>query len=465
MLGEVKLTQVTNKILSASAADQTEVVILSGRRDLTRFANNEIHQNVSETNTQVRVRAVVGQQVGVATGNDISDEGLRRLAQKAVEIAKLSPENPDFIGLPGPAEYAPATGFDEDTAGATPDLRARGVRDICRQALDVALVAAGKFETSAGEVVVANSLGVFAYYPHTEAGIATVIMGDDSSGYAARSTWRVGDLDPGVVGAEAVDKALRGRKPETLEPGDYPVVLEEYAVADLVEMLAYMGLGALSVQEGRSFMAGKFGKRIMHPAVSIWDDGMDPSGKPMPFDYEGVPKRRVDLIQAGIANAVVYDRYTAAKEERSNLSGEPDRTQEGTSGRNTGHALPAPNTFGPFPTNLFMASGDTSRLELAQGVERGLWIARFWYTRPVHPRQTIVTGMTRDGTFLIEHGRVTRPVRALRFTQSYVDALNRVEAISRETRLVPGELSGGSLAYRVPALRIGQFTFTSATQF
>ncbi len=457
MLGETKLKDLTHKVLSASTADQTEVLILSGEENLTRFANNEIHQNVSETNTQVRIRAVVGQRIGVASSNDTSGEGLRRLAQKAVAVARLSPENPDFKGLPGPAEltdpgwhYTPVTGFDEATANATPDARAMGVRDICRQALDAGLVAAGKFETGAGEVAVANSLGIFAYYPHTEAGITTVVMGDDSSGYAARSAWRVGDLDPTVLGAEALDKALRGRNPQPLEPGDYPVVLEEYAVADLVEMLAYMGLGALSVQEERSFMADKFGQRIMPSAISIWDNGLDPAGKPMPFDYEGVPKQRVDLIQAGVANAVVYDSYTAGKEAGVT---------------NTGHALPAPNTFGPFPTNLFMAPGDTPRQQLVENLERGLWITRFWYTRPVRPKQTIVTGMTRDGTFLIEDGQVTRPIRQLRFTQSYVEALNTVEAISRETRLVPGELSGGGMAYCVPALRLGQFTFTSATQF
>jgi len=457
MLGEAKLKELADKILSASGADQTEVLISSGQHDLTRFGNNQIHQNVNESNTNVRVRAVVGQRVGVAATNNTSDEGLRLLAQKAMETARLSPENPDFKGLPGPADstdprwgHTPATGFDEATAAVTPDMRARGVRDICHQALDAGLVAAGKFETGTSEVAVANSLDVFVYYPHTEAGITTVIMGDDSSGYAAGSDWRVSRLDPAALGAEAVDKALRGRNTHPLEPGDYTVVLEEYAVADMVEMLAYMGLGALSVQEGRSFMIDQFGQRIMHPAVSIWDDGLDPNGRPMPFDYEGVPKRRVDLIKAGVANAVVYDSYTAGKEAGVT---------------NTGHAMPAPNTFGPFPTNLFMAPGDTPRSELAHGVGRGLWITRFWYTRPVHPRQTLVTGMTRDGTFLIENGQVTRPVQQLRFTQSYVDALNAVEAISRETQLVPGALSGGRMAYRVPALRIGQFTFTSATQF
>jgi PmbA protein len=457
MLGETKLKDLTGKVLSASSADQTEVVIISGEQNLTRFANNEIHQNVNETNAQVRVRAVVGQRFGVTSGNDISDEGLRRLVQKAVEVTKLSPENPDFKGLPGPTEaldsrwrYTAVTGFDEATANATPDTRARGVREICRQALAARLVAAGKFETGASELVVANSLGTLAYYPYTEAGITTVIMGEDSSGYAARLAWRMGDLDATALGAEALDKASRGRNPKPLEPGDYPVVLEEYAVADLIEMLAYMGLGALSVQEERSFMAGKFGQRIMHPSVSIWDNGLDPAGNPMPFDYEGVPKQRVDLIQAGVAKAVVYDSYTAGREEGA---------------ANTGHALPAPNTFGPFPSNLFMAPGDSPRQQLVENLERGLWITRFWYTRPVHRRQTIVTGMTRDGTFLIEGGQVIRPIRQLRFTQSYVEALNTVEAISRETRLVPGQLGGGSMAYRVPALRLGQFAFTSATQF
>jgi predicted Zn-dependent protease len=242
-----------------------------------------------------------------------------------------------------------------------------------------------------------------------------------------------------------VDKALKSRHPRELPPGRYPVILEEYAVADIVDMLARLGFGALSVQEGRSFMVDRFGERIMSDAISIWDDGLDPTGLPMPFDFEGVPRQRVDLIKGGVAEAVVYDSYTAGKE----------------GGASTGHALPSPNTFGPIPAHTFMAPGEASKEELLASMERGLWVTRFHYTRPVHPKLVIITGMTRDGTFLVEKGEIAYPIKNLRFTQSYLEALSNVEAVSRETKLQQNWFGGT----RVPALKVTEFEFTGATEF
>ena len=228
----------------------------------------------------------------------------------------------------------------------------------------------------------------------------------------------------------------------SLPPGDYPVVLEPYAVVDLLDMLGYLGFSALAVQEGRSFFEP--GKVVGSPLVTIVDDAEDLAGAPISFDYEGVPKQRVPLVEAGVCGEAVYDAQTAARAGR----------------RSTGHGLPAPNPYGPFPLNMIMTAGDASRDELIGGLERGLLVTRFHYTNPVHPKLAIVTGMTRDGTFLVEHGRVVGPVRNLRFTQSYLDALAGVQAVGRERRLLRGFL-GASL---VPALRIGAFTFTGATE-
>ncbi|NIO69938.1 MAG: TldD/PmbA family protein [Anaerolineae bacterium] len=447
MLGEEKIREITAEVLSLSQADQTEVLVFSDDSQLTRFANSYIHQNVAERDVQVRVRAVVGKRIGVASTNDLSRESLEKVVETALEVARLQPENPDFISLPEPAPIPEVNAFSEATAGFTPEARARAVGGICRRAVENDLVASGAFSTSVQEIAVANSLGVFAYFPTTLTDLKTVIMGDDSSGYGASTAWDVEQMDAEAVGAEAVDKALRGRNPREIEPGRYTVILEEYATEDIVEMLSYVGLGALAVQEERSFMCDRFGQQIVGSAISLWDDGLDPRGLPLPFDFEGVPKGRVSLIENGVAVNVVYDSYTAGKEGKAS----------------TGHGLPAPNTFGPIPFNMFMAPGQASLEEMIASTERGVLVTRFWYTRPVHPKLAIITGMTRDGTFLIEKGEVAYPVKNLRFTQSYLDALSSVEMVGRTTKLVRSEfeLNGN----HVPALKLAEFEFTGVTEF
>jgi len=447
MLGEEKIREITTKVLSLSQADQTEVLVFSDDSQLTRFANSYIHQNVAERDVQVRVRAVVGKRIGVASTNDLSSDSLEKVVETALAMARLQPENPDFISLPEPAPISEVRAFSEATAGFTPEARARAVGSICRRAVENDLVASGAFNTSVQEIAVANSLGVFAYFPTTLADLKTVIMGDDSSGYGASIAWDVEQMDAEAVGAEAVDKALRGRNPREIEPGRYTVILEEYATEDILEMLSYVGLGALAVQEGRSFMCDRFGEQIVGSAISLWDDGLDPRGLPLPFDFEGVPKERVSLIENGVAMNVVYDSYTAGKEGKAS----------------TGHGLPAPNTFGPIPVNMFMAPGQATLEEMITSTERGILVTRFWYTRPVHPKLAIITGMTRDGTFLIEKGEVAYPVKNLRFTQSYLDALSSVEMVGRTTKLVHSvfELNGNHVA----ALKLGEFEFTGVTEF
>jgi PmbA protein len=226
-----------------------------------------------------------------------------------------------------------------------------------------------------------------------------------------------------------------------LPPGDYPVVLDHYAMVDLTDMLGYLGFSALAVQEDRSFWEA--GRQVASPLVSLVDDGRAPEGLPAGFDAEGVPKQRLALLDAGVCRDLAYDAATAARAGR----------------RSTGHGLPAPNTYGPFPTNMAMAPGDATRDELIGGLERGLLVTRFHYTNPVHSKRVVITGMTRDGTFLVEDGRIVGPVRNLRFTMSYLDALANVEAVSRERRCLRGFM-GGTL---VPAVRLSSFSFTGAT--
>src|SRR2546428_831447 len=229
-------------------------------------------------------------------------------------------------------------------------------------------------------------------------------------------------------------------KAQPVEPGVYEVVLEEYAVAEMLEFMSFMGFGALAVQEERSFM--RLGERITGEHVTIWDDGLDRTGVPAAFDFEGVPKQRVELISNGVASSLVYDMQTATKEGR----------------QSTGHGLPAPNTEGPFAVNLFMKPGSAVKADLVSDIKRGIWVTRFWYVRVVHPKASIITGMTREGTFLIENGKITRPVKDLRFTQSILEALNGTLALTQSTKLQVSEYIGAS---RVPAVRLKAFDFTS----
>jgi PmbA protein len=445
MLGPEHSKALMQRALRASKAEQTEVLLVAQDQELTRFANNLIHQNVAETDVTLMIRAVMGKRQGVATTNNLSDEGIARAVEAAREAALRQPEDPDFKGLPGPHAPDGVRAFDEEAAAYAPEERAQAVGIVCRKAKEQGLTASGAFRTGAIEYALANSLGTMAYHPTTFADYIVTAMSDDSAGRAQASGWKVADINPEAVGDEALGKAARGRNPRQIEPGEYTVVVEPYVTEDIVGMLNFYGMSAQAVQESRSWMNDRMGKPEMSTLVSIWDDGHDPAGAPIPFDFEGVPKQRVDIVKHGIIGQPVYDSYTAAKEDRAS----------------TGHATPiAWGRFGPLAMNIFMAPGDKSVDDMIASTQRGLYMTRFWYTRLVHPRDCIITGMTRDGLWLIENGQITDPVKNLRFTQSYVQALAGVEMVGREARLFIDE---NGLSARVPALKISAFNFTGVT--
>ena len=306
------------------------------------------------------------------------------------------------------------------------------------------MLAFGAFSTETAEIAVANSRGVWTYSPRTAAELNTVVMAGDASGFASQLSGDVDRLDPQTVARTAVDLCARNREPAELPPGDYEVLLEPAAVAELLQFVGFDGFNGLAVHEGRSAFAGKLGQTLAGPNVSVWDDAHDRRGLPLPFDFEGVARRRVVLFDRGVAREAVYDTATAAK----------------AGALSTGHALPAPNTYGPVPLNLVMANGEApTREAMLSGVTRGVWVTRFWYTNLLHPSSLTITGMTRDGTFLIENGQVTGALRNLRFTQSLVAALQDVRALSRDVSLQRAWI-GSAL---VPALHLGRFSFTGAT--
>ena len=440
-----RIDELLERGISAAGTGDVEATYHATDSALTRFANSWIHQNVAEHDATLRLRVVRDGRTGVAGTNRLDADGIREAAARAVAIAERAAPNPDQAPLPLPDGVGdPEVGYVGATAAADPDLRAAGAQAVIAAADDAQLTGSGAFSTEVGTLAVANSSGVRSRQVATQAKLLTVMMGaDGASGYAQAFGTDVREIDAAAVGEEAADRGRRSGGAVDLEPGSYDVLIDEYAVATLLEYASLAAFSALAVQEGRSFM--EVGERVMGENVSIWDDGADPTGMPSPIDFEGVRKRRVDLVTAGVATGLVHDSATA---HRAGVA-------------STGHALPQPNTWGPIAWNLFMAPGSASRASLLAGMKRGLWVTRFHYVNIVHPKKGVLTGMTKDGTFLVENGEVVGPVRNLRFTESIPDAFSRIEAIGAETRLVGAEYTG--ISCRVPALRIRDFTFTGAT--
>ncbi|MEA2684105.1 MAG: PmbA protein [Chloroflexota bacterium] len=435
------------RVLENSDAAATEVLVSQEKGSLTRFANSEIHQNVTTEAVFLRVRVVEDSRVGVASTNQLDDDSLREAVARARGVARAQEAQADLPPMPGPAEVA-STPLVASTAGSTPEARAEMVRVMCAEADAAGVRGFGAVSAATTDYVMANSTGLMVSTARCVATAKMVAMAaDGASGYGARCSQAVDDLDARSIAAEATDRAVRYRDPMTLDAGAYPVVFEEEAIGELLEYLAYIGFGALAVEEGRTFT--RPGERVSGPAINIWDDGLDPAGLPMSFDFEGVPRRRVDLVREGMAVGVVHDLATAAR----------------AGVESTGHGLPAPNAYGPMAMNLFLGGGSAATTEeLCAGIERGIWVTRLWYVNVVDPTHSVLTGMTRDGTFLIENGRVTRPVKNMRFTQSIMDAFATCSDATRDTKLVSGTDYDFIAAYRVPAMRMDAFNFTSATR-
>ncbi len=445
-LGERALREVIAQALHAAQGDEAEALLLGRTLALTRFANNAIHQNLAVASANLRVRVVAGKRVAAVWTNRLDPAGVAEAARRASELARVSAENPQWSGLPGAAPAAAVPAFCEATAAAAPEARARAAGRVCGASRGAGLSAAGYVSTAVNEVAVGSSRGVRAYHAGTVAEAQAVLMGADGSGYADRVHADFDALDVEAVAREALDTARRAQRPRDLAPGRYEVVLAPYAVADIVEFLGTQ-LTGLAVEEGRSFVGGRLGERVTGDAVTLVEDPADPAGLPRPFDFEGVPSARLTLIEQGVARHVVYDSQTAAR----------------NGARNTGHALPT-GTAVPLPMHLRLEPGAKAREALIAGVRRGLLVTRFWYTRWVHPLRTVVTGMTRDGTFVIEGGEVAYPVRNLRFTQSYHEALAgtvAMEATLKLERLDLWDVDAGST--RVPALHLAAFDFTGTT--
>lgn len=440
-------TEVAEAVLGRlEPGSEGEATVIRRHTELTRFATSHIHQNLAEHDATLRVRVRRDGRTGVSSTNRLSPTGLDEVVARATAIAAHAQPDPDPPPLAEPGEGAVDSdlGWIAETDAAAPEQRAAGARAVIDAGVARGLTVSGAFSTGAQHITVANTRGLMASHRVTQSKLLTVMHGPGGeTGYAQSFSTDVNAIDADAVGREAAERAVRSANPIDMAPGEYPVVLGEYAVAEVLEYLAFMAFSGLAIEEGRACV--ELGERAFGTNVTIWDDGNDPTGLPNAIDYEGVAKRRIMLVEDGVARETAHDGATA---HRAHVP-------------RTGHGLPAPNTFGPLCWNLFMAPGDSPPESLVAGMDRGILVTRFHYTNIVHPKKGILTGMTRDGTFLVENGAVVGPIRNLRFTQSIPDAFSRISAIASETRLVDAEYTG--IVGRVPAVRIDGWTFTGAT--
>jgi PmbA protein len=411
---------------------------------LTRFANNTIHQNVAEQDRWISIRVALDQRTARATTNRFDSDSIRGAVEQALALARSAAANPDLLPLTEPSVISETKRFDAATAAATPEYRGRAVAEAIRIVESAGQTAAGIYSTGQSIEAIFNSRGVAAWHAETMAQFSITAMADDSSGWAKASAVSHESIDSLTLARSAAEKARLSHDPQEIAPGRYTVILEPAAVLDLVGQM-FGDFSATAVADSRSFLTDRLGKKLFGDNIQISDDVAHPLQAGVPFDGEGVARRKLTLVEAGVPRELAYARSSA---HRAGV-------------QPTGHGFPLPNEVGEAPLNIVIAGGATSLDEMIASTDRGVLVTRLWYIREVDPYEKIMTGMTRDGTFLIENGRVTRGLRNFRFNQGIIELLNNVEALSPSVR------ASGEEAFDmvVPAMKVRGFNFTEVTRF
>lgn len=435
---------VFSKVLKHSHADETEASITATSYSLTRFANNTIHQNVSEEDVHVSVRAVSEHRTARSSTNRLDEDSIRQACESALELAQLEPPDPELMPMPGPQTYRAVERLDQDTAHLNPRARAEAVRSTIRRAEKDHLTAAGIFSSGSSAYALFNSRGLAAFHEESISEFSVTMLDATSSGWAKKSGQQWKSLDTAELADRAARKALASREPREMPPGKYTVILEPSAVMDLLGFFL-LDFGGLAVEEKRSCFTGRVHQKVFGENIQIHDDVYHTSQAGAPFDGEGIPRQRVSLVNDGIISNLVYCRQSARK--------------AGT--QPTGHGFPLPNEYGEAPVNIVFEGGPHTTEEMIRSTERGLLVTRFWYIREVDPYAKILTGMTRDGTFLIENGEISGGVKNLRFNESLIEMLNSVEMLGEPVRAAGEE----SVEMVVPAMKVRDFNFSSLTKF
>jgi PmbA protein len=463
MLTRDQASDIFDRIRRFSSADETEVLFSDGHFALTRFANNTIHQNVAEENHVVSVRTAFGGRTARASTNKFDDESLRRVVESSESLAKVQHPDPDLLPMPDSREAAGRTGESPvptrhfaQTAAITPQLRAEGVKKIVEVAQEHKLTTAGIFSSSESVEGIFNSRGLSDWHTQTLAEVSITMLAADSSGWQKANSPDVTNLDPLLLAETAAQKALDSAHPAEIPAGKYTVVLEPSAALDIVGFM-FWDYSGMAILDQRSFLTGRIGSKLFGDNITIWDDVTHPLQTGSPFDGEGMRRLRVPLVENGVVKRVVYARATAERMKRSEHKDKVGPIAP------TGHGFLLPNEMGEMPLNIVFAAPQNPQTlaEMIASTERGVLVTRLWYIREVDPYEKMLTGMTRDGTFLVENGRVRQGVRNFRFNESLIHMLASVEAMSVPLRSCGEE----SFDMVVPAMKICDFNFTEVTKF
>ncbi len=427
-----------------AGVEDVEIMLGAGEESLTRFANNQIHQNVSERSRFLSVRTMADQRTARATTNRLERNGIEAAVDQAIALMRSSEPDPTLLPLLSGSENADSGRYSPQIAESMPVARAQAVAEAIRLVEGEGQTAAGIYSTSNSAEAILNSAGLFRYYDETKAVFSITAMDTSSSGWAKASSSHYEPGIPMTLAASAAFKARLSRNPREIAPGEYTVILEAAAVLDLAGQI-FGDFSGTALTDQRSFLNDRLGSVLFGENISIYDDVNHPLQAGAPFDGEGVPRRRLTLVERGVPKEVAYSRASAIA-----AGTEP-----------TGHGFPLPNEGGESPVNIVIAGGTTSIDEMIASTKRGILVSRLWYIREVEPYEKVMTGMTRDGTFLVEDGQVVCGIRNLRFNQSVVELLKNVAALSPSVR------TSGEEAFDmvVPAMKVEGFRFTEVTKF
>jgi PmbA protein len=467
MITRDQATDIFDKLRKHATADEVELLISGSRSALTRFANNTIHQNVAEEGNQISVRASFGGRTARATTNKTDDDSLRRVVQSAEALARVQQPDPDLLPMPSPEEVthnaadSGATAvqrYFDSTARITPEDRATAVAKMVNVATRNRLTTAGIFSTAELVEGIFNSRGVTDWYQQTLAEVSVTMLGDTSSGWQKANSPDAAQLEPTRMAEIAAQKAVAAKNPRDLPPGKYTVILEPAAVLDAVGFM-FWDFGGAALLEQRSFLNDRIGEQLFGENITVWDDVYHPLQTGAPFDGEGMKRHRLKLIESGIVNEVTYARSNAVRMQQSEMAGHVGRVTP------TGHGFALPNEIGEVPMNIVFGGPRPAQSQtvdqMIAATERGILVTRLWYIREVDPYEKILTGMTRDGTFLVEDGKVQCGIRNFRFNESLIHMLQNVEAMGLPVRSTGEE----SMDMVVPAMKIRAFNFTETTKF
>jgi PmbA protein len=461
MLDKNKAADIFGKIKKYSSADEVEALVYGGHSALTRFANNTIHQNVAEENYVVSVRTAFDGRTARATTNKLDDESLKRVVAASENLAKVQHPDPDLLPMAEAGEGArftqtPPSRYFDATAAITPEQRAEAVKKIVGVAQKHKLTTAGIFSTSESVEGIFNSRGLADWYTQTSSEVSITMLAGDSSGWQKANSPNVAHLDAVTLAEIAARKAFESAGPREIPAGKYTVILEPAAVLDIVGFM-FFDFGGLAILDQRSFLNNRVGTKLFGENINIWDDVGHPLQSGTPFDGEGVQRQRMQLVENGVVKRLVYARATAEKMKKSEHKDKVGTIEP------TGHGFPIPNEMGEAPMNIVFGGAREPKTvdQMIGSTERGILVTRLWYIREVDPYEKILTGMTRDGTFLVNDGKIRHGVLNFRFNQSLLHMLSNVEEMG-----VPVRASGEeSFDMVVPAMKAKEFNFTEVTKF